>query len=132
MKSTKPLAAAAIALACALVPIEASARAYRGMPTASASSVSVNQAGDDNAAVVAQNGRDNIARIDQRGAGNTAQIAQNGTDHRACVFQRGRGLTANVVQDGQGRRTTVFQTNNVTRRGTDQVAVARGSVLRCR
>lgn len=64
---------------------------------------SIEQRGRNNAAGLAQNGRDNLGIIRQQGSGHTATLEQNGNNDAYGIFQFGRRSDVRVRQDGNDR-----------------------------
>lgn len=126
--SSKHVFASALAAALLLTAAPASAQGFGGLlrnratveqagvnngaavaQTGQANAGLVTQRGVDNLGVVQQNGNVNAGGVRQVGAGNTATLTQNNNNNRGCIVQSGAGLTANVNQNG-GQYTAFIQT----------------------
>ena len=74
----------------------------------------VTQQGVDHLGIVQQNGNVNSGGIRQVGTGHTATLTQNNNNNRGCIVQSGTNLNANVQQNG-GQYTAFIQTDRGVR-----------------
>lgn len=76
---------------------------YRGLKNGE-----IRQDGSDNAAGIAQGGRDNVGFIRQRGSDHSATLRQNGDENAYGIFQYGHGAHTDVEQNGYGEGGLTF------------------------